>query len=510
MQNSSKKSWRPSPSQASPPPPPPPKAGPASQPQQKGAQDKDKKAVVKVKPKALTIPVMPGLRLLLEARFFTALFLSFGLYIYAAFMVNEWMYFLASAFLTSLWLGVAIPLLQVMDVKVEASMPEEITVQENAELKVHLIRTSRLGPISMLIPLKCLRITVNLVRRAGSDKNLEQVLPPEPLLIDELQHEAWLNFPTPNLRRGIYFLQGIELVSCFPFGLAWWSRTLKIATDKRGNNLSITVHPRNVPVSGNFLHQLKGMTSSMGLSSSSSVVVTQSNSVRGVREFRVGDSIRHIHWPSSARLNKLLVREFDSETLPVFDLMLDLRAPWKNQDQFELAVCLIHSLAHLGYKLGTIPELTLNPQIGSKMLNKGLLSDLPALPPGLQLLSEILARVEPISMTAAEEKEEQEQQEEEGERHRGIADRPLLTIIPSQEVIMKYLPGIGDTLCSPIELVTVPRNWYEEEEPPATDAKVQFKAARGKTASKYKRTLGRPTDTTVIATLTSEGDLEPL
>ena len=74
------------------------------------------------------------------------------------------------------------------------------------------------------------------------------------------------------------------------------------------------------------------------------------------------------------------MREFDSEQLPVFDLLLDLRANWKNQEQFEVAVCLAHSLIHHGFKLGIKPELTLNPPLESKLVQKNLMFDLPQLP----------------------------------------------------------------------------------------------------------------------------------
>jgi uncharacterized protein (DUF58 family) len=47
--------------------------------------------------------------------------------------------------------------------------------------------------------------------------------------------------------------------------------------------------------------------------------------VLGVREYRPGDSRRHIHWRSSARAGRLIVKEFAEETQPGLTLALDLR-----------------------------------------------------------------------------------------------------------------------------------------------------------------------------------------
>jgi uncharacterized protein (DUF58 family) len=48
--------------------------------------------------------------------------------------------------------------------------------------------------------------------------------------------------------------------------------------------------------------------------------------VVGVREYRPGDSRRHIHWRSSARAARLIVKEFAQETQPGLTIALDLRA----------------------------------------------------------------------------------------------------------------------------------------------------------------------------------------
>lgn len=443
--------------------------------------------------RALTIPVGFGVKLMLEGRFFRLLLIGAILYLYAGWTANEWMYLLAGGVFVSLILGLVFPFWQVVDISAVCSIPEQIVVSEWADVKIKLDRRFLFGPFSQLIPIRNLRVRTNLLRRAAAGKPAELILDPEPLLIKTLDEQSWLELPTPELRRGIYFVDRVELLSCFPFGLAWWSRAIDVKTKDSMVQPKITVHPLTLDISGNFLLQLLGLRSTMGLSNSSSIIVPQSSSVRSVREFKPGDSVRHVHWPSSAKQGKILVREFDSEQLPVFDLLFDLRANWKNQEQFEVAVCLAYSLIHHGFKLGIKPELTLNPPIDSLVVQKNLMFDLPQMPFGLDLLAEILARVEPVMSTALsddtrgkpdEEPESEGEGEEEGNVYDAKHERPLVTIIPLQELVVKHNQIRGDHMVAPLELAIIPRNWEDEEEQvdtPGAAAKVQvsFKSARG-------------------------------
>ncbi len=49
--------------------------------------------------------------------------------------------------------------------------------------------------------------------------------------------------------------------------------------------------------------------------------------VAGVREFRDGDSLRHVHWRSTARRGALVVREFERDVHQPVALLLDTRRP---------------------------------------------------------------------------------------------------------------------------------------------------------------------------------------
>jgi len=400
------------------------------------------------------IPVGFGYYIIIEARFVLLNMAALTLYLFAAYIANEWIYLLAAGFCVANILGLTIPCLQLFDVEALCSMPDETLVSDRADVQIGLRRTLKLGLITAIIPLQSVRLTVDLLRRTPSGKG-ESVLAPEPVLIQHIFGEYWFNFPTTSLRRGVYYLRNVELISCFPLGLIWWCRKLSIKKD--GSDRKITVHPSVSPISGNFLHKIGGINSLMGIASATSVVTTHSTSVRSVREFRTGDSLRHIHWASTAKTGKVLVREFDSEVLPVYDLMIDLTANWRSTDQFELAVLLLHSLVHLGYGLGVLPELSLHPAIDSRAVCH-LMSDLPQIPRSIAWLSEVLARVEPL--TLADVPREERSEADTAKAVAGLIDRPLLSIVPAAEGVMKYLPGRGDTIVYPLRLVLVDRHGY--------------------------------------------------
>jgi len=52
-----------------------------------------------------------------------------------------------------------------------------------------------------------------------------------------------------------------------------------------------------------------------------------------------------------------MVREFEKEGLPTFDVILDLSCPWVSAEQFELAVSAAASMVQLGHTLGIHPDL---------------------------------------------------------------------------------------------------------------------------------------------------------
>ncbi len=463
--------------------------------------------------RALRLPLgIFGLSLIMEMRFFSMLLLSFFIYLLGALVANEYIYLLASGILCCAAIGAVVPLLILCDIKGECSLPGEVLSSEGTTVVIKLSRRYLLGPLAWMIPSKWLRLTVDVVRRGKDGKTFERVLPPEPVLIENLTDEKWFEFPTPLLKRGVYLLKGVEISTCFPLGIVWWARRINVSKKDKEKNVSITVYPRVYPMAGNFLPHLRGISSMMGLASHTSKVTHQSTSFRSVREYRAGDSLRHVHWPSVARKGEMLVKEFDQETLPVFDLLINLRLPYRTPEQFELAVATALSLCHLGYNKGQLPNLFINPPIGSKELEP-LMHDLPEnINPGIHLYSEILSRVEPISSSARSSADDEDDSDE---LAFSVIEKDVLTLIPTTEQVMKYNPGQGDIVCNPLELAIIPPGWdYEPEAEEESKAQsiLSFAASRkskGRSVEDVKKLMG-PTVGEVIARIEWEKDLESI
>lgn len=351
--------------------------------------------------KGLRLPVlvdkMSSLSVVINGRAIAIAALVPVVYVFAGESGNQWFYMLAGGIVAALFIGFFMPMLQVLDVNTVCSIPSNAVNDENVLIKFTLSRNWNTGFLSELIPVKWVLIKANLVSHLGRRSVVK------PMIVETVGHESWIFAATAPLHRGIYRFESMELWSSFPFGLFWFCRKLNTVrnvfdSNNLGGKPMITVYPRMENVEGNFLYKIRASTDSpMGLISSRVISNAATSSVRSLREFHHGDSPRLIHWPSSARTGKLLVREYEAEGLPGFDLMLNMTAPWKTAEQFELAVSTIYSLMHLGFKLGGAPELYLIPNLDIEpAYMPGFMADMPALPSGLARSSHLLARVIPF------------------------------------------------------------------------------------------------------------------
>ncbi len=373
-----------------------------------------------------------------DSKLITSIFAGVILYLLAAFLANEWLYLLSCAMFVVAVLGAILPFLIISTIAVDCWLPDNGIAADDAFISVVIRHVRWIGSGRYLVPINALRARIILARREVTGFQANKDLSEQSIWLDSAGQGTTLSLSVPRLQRGVFKMSHVTVCSAFPFGLVWWSRKITPAKSVHHAD-TIVVYPRTCSMRGNFLLQIKGMLSTMGMAFSEVLAFTQSTSVRGLREFRVGDSLRHIHWPSSAKQSKLLVRQFDSETLPIFDLYLDLTANWQNREQFELAVCLAHSLVHFGYDRDILPELYLRPALGSAELET-LMQDLPLARPPIEMLSEILARVEPISRNLPVPEIQ--------------TNRQLLALVPSTERLLRSQKS-GDQVTSPVNLVSV-------------------------------------------------------
>ncbi len=84
----------------------------------------------------------------------------------------------------------------------------------------------------------------------------------------------------------------------------------------------------------------------------------------GVRDYRPGDSRRQVHWRSTARAGRLIVKEFAEETQPGLTIALDLRSSsvmgTDPHTSLELAIKIAATLARYADKLALPVHLVVN------------------------------------------------------------------------------------------------------------------------------------------------------
>jgi uncharacterized protein (DUF58 family) len=139
-----------------------------------------------------------------------------------------------------------------------------------------------------------------------------------------------VTYRLPTERRGVIEVGPLLLTRTDPFGLLRRGQ-------RRDERATLFVHPATQPLaplpSGQSLH-LEGPTAD--------TAPNGSITFHALREYVVGDDLRHIHWRSSARLGTLMVRQHVDASLPHSTVVLDTRADRYAHDpageSFEVAV----------------------------------------------------------------------------------------------------------------------------------------------------------------------------
>lgn len=126
-------------------------------------------------------------------------------------------------------------------------------------------------------------------------------------------HPLTLSYQTVCDRRGLYHFPPISLASSGPFGFFWSQRRLAVPDE-------ILIYPFYLPLKRLRLLERRGYTQPQRLR------VGAGDDLLGVRDYRPGDSLRHVHWRSTARRGKLVVKEFADEEALSLTVVLDLAA----------------------------------------------------------------------------------------------------------------------------------------------------------------------------------------
>jgi uncharacterized protein (DUF58 family) len=143
-------------------------------------------------------------------------------------------------------------------------------------------------------------------------------------------------------QRGVYPYRGFEVRTKFPFGFVIRGRNV-------GEAGRITVYPRIRELKG-LLHQFPYL---MGEASRNRKGLGAG--LYNIRDYQQGDDARFVHWKSSAKLSRLMMKEFveEQEDSPQLVLSTFLEEPDEyGLNQFEKALSCITSLAYMYLESG--------------------------------------------------------------------------------------------------------------------------------------------------------------
>jgi uncharacterized protein (DUF58 family) len=151
------------------------------------------------------------------------------------------------------------------------------------------------------------------------------------------------------------------------------------------------VHPVRVFAAGRPRHHHEGTATEAALRGSLDV--------REVREYVVGDEVRHLHWKATARTGRLMIRDYADPNQPQFTALLDNRPETRGfEEAVELAASLLVAAVNADHqsRLVTPSGVDVAPGTANAAAVRRLLDELCVLDragePGLPLVPPTLGR----------------------------------------------------------------------------------------------------------------------
>ncbi len=154
---------------------------------------------------------------------------------------------------------------------------------------------------------------------------------------------ASAGYRLPTERRGLVRIGPLRAEIADPFGLA--RRSFAVADATRLMVLPGIDALDGLPPAGGRDQPRPGLASGAGMGPGADDLAT-------LRPYAVGDDLRRVHWPSSARVGDLLVRQDDVHWQGHLTLVLDGRRDTVAAEPFERAVSATASILHAAARRG--------------------------------------------------------------------------------------------------------------------------------------------------------------
>jgi uncharacterized protein (DUF58 family) len=165
-----------------------------------------------------------------------------------------------------------------------------------------------------------------------------------PLLVDELARAA---YRLPTERRGVFTIGPLEASVTDPFGIA--ARTVRVAPASE-----LTVYPHIDAVAP--LPHTRGDDPLAGADHPTGVALSGED-FYALRAYEVGDDLRRVHWPSTARHDELMIRQNEMPWQARVTVLLDVRRRAHSGESLELAVSAAASILAACWQRGSLVRL---------------------------------------------------------------------------------------------------------------------------------------------------------
>jgi uncharacterized protein (DUF58 family) len=132
----------------------------------------------------------------------------------------------------------------------------------------------------------------------------------------------------PTDERGVFDIGPLEVTLADPFGIA----SARFAT---AGMTQLTVYPR--------IDRIDALPTAQGQDPHSGAqrpraLLGAGEEFYALRQYEVGDDTRRVHWPSTARLDELMIRQDEMPWQTRVTILLDVRAAVHTEDSLEVAV----------------------------------------------------------------------------------------------------------------------------------------------------------------------------
>jgi uncharacterized protein (DUF58 family) len=178
--------------------------------------------------------------------------------------------------------------------------PDRVSRGESSMVTLTIRNTGRFGAATLLAHDRC-----------GWGKHSTATVP-VPLLRLRHGEQTDVKYPVPTQRRGVVAVGPLQITRRDPLGLVSFTRG-------HGDTSSIWVYPKS--------HLMQSVPAGISRSLDGRLDRVPHGAITfdALREYVIGDELRHVHWRTSAKVGELMVREHVDTSLPRMVVLLDDR-----------------------------------------------------------------------------------------------------------------------------------------------------------------------------------------